>query len=168
MEYKAVGHDLGKTWGWAVIEDWAPDPPVIRFGEETAGNDALTNASAGMIYHSYRTWLLDFLDKEAPTVLCYESVRFTRGVSYIEGQKGILLAELEEREIPYFGLPVGTLKKWGAGHGKAKKPQVIQAVRDRWQEDGFLQVKPWDQRWRLTDNMADALWCAHRAWVTWG
>ena len=141
-------------------------PPGVRFGEESAGNDALTNASAGMIYHTYWNWLVEFLDKEEPTVVCYESVRFTRGVSYIEGQKGILLARLEEREIPYFGLPIGTLKKWGAGTGKATKEQVMRAVMDRWDADGgFEQRKPWDGRKKLTDNMADALWCAHRAWV---
>ena len=165
MGFKAVGQDLGKTWGWSIIHDLGGPAPTIIWGEESAGNDATTNASSGMIYHTYQVWLRGFLDREEPDLLVYESVRFTRGVSYIEGQKGILLAELEARGIPYYGLPIGTLKKWAAGHGKAKKYHVMSAVTWLWQ-DTFLQPKPWDMRKKLTDNMADALWCAHHGWAT--
>jgi len=167
VEFKAAGLDLGKTWGWAVMNR-DTDYPLIRWGEESAGNDATSNASSGMIYHTYRTWLREFLDKIQPDLLVYESVRFTRGVSYIEGQKGILLAELEGRGIPYYGLPIGTLKKYATGHGKAKKYHVMSVVAWRWnRKSGFAQARPWDQRKKLTDNMADALWCAHHGWTTW-
>jgi hypothetical protein len=166
MKLKVAGQDLGKTWGWALLALTRGGTPDIGFGEESAGNDALTNASAGMIYHTYRNWLRGFLDREEPNLLVYESVRFTRGQSYIEGQKGILLAELEDRGIPYYGLPIGTLKKWAAGHGKAKKYHVMASVEWRWQRHGgFRQPRPWDKRKRLTDNMADALWAAHHGWV---
>jgi len=165
--YKVVGQDLGKTWGWATIESSIDARPIVSFGEETAGNDALANASAGMIYHTYATWLRDFLDQEEPDLLVYESVRFTRGVSYIEGQKGILLDELERRSIPYYGLPIGTLKKHAAGHGKAKKFHVMSAAAWRWHRgSGFGQARQWDQRKKLTDNMADALWAAHHGYVS--
>jgi len=166
MDLRIFGQDLGKCWGWATILQSDSDAiPEIDFGEEEAGNDALTNASAGMIYYTYRRWLQGFLEDVHPTLAVYESVRFTRGMSYIEGQKGILLSELELRGIPYYGLPIGTLKKWATGSGKADKKEVMRAVRDRW-GPGFSQLGPWDNRKKLTDNMADALWCAHHGWST--
>jgi Holliday junction resolvasome RuvABC endonuclease subunit len=158
-----LGIDLGKTWGWATFDGTEPE---IRFGEESAGNDALVNSSAGMIYHTFQRWLWAKLTTYRPSLVVYESVRFTRGMSYIEGQKGVLLAALEDRSIEYYGLPIGTLKKWGAGTGKATKAQVMEAVKDRWTDpDGFGQSRPWDNRTKLTDNIADALWCAHHGWT---
>lgn len=168
MECKILGVDLGKKWGWAVIEQDADRRPLVRFGEETLTNDALLNASAGMVYHGFQTWLKLILLQEMPSLVVYESVRFTRGMSYIEGQKGILLAELEGLGVEFYGLPIGTLKKWAAGTGKATKTQVMQAVVDRWMEpDGFNQDAPWDGRRKLTDNIADALWCAQHGWWRW-
>ena len=132
------------------------------------GSDAVNNASSGMIYYTFSLWLRSFLDTEKPSLLVFESVRFHRGVTYIDGQKGILLAMLEARETPYYGLPIKTLKQWGGGTGMANKGQMIQAVKDRWDDPaGFAQDKKWRKGKSLTSDMADALWCAHHGWVAW-
>lgn len=47
---------------------------------------------------------------------------------------GILLRmKLHERNIPWYVCPPTTLKKWVAGKGTAKKPEMAIAVKDRWQ-----------------------------------
>lgn len=168
---KVIGLDLGKTWGWSLIQDRIPGTgmgPMVEFGEETIGDDPLRNASSGMVYHTFQRWLRKFLDRNWPKCLCFESVRFTRGFSYVDGQKGILLAELEAREIEYYGVPIAQLKKWATGSGRASKDDVVAAIRNQWTAKlpaGFGQ-ESWDGRWKLTDNMADAMWAGHHAYVT--
>ena len=50
----------------------------------------------------------------------------------------------EEHEVPYEGVPVGTLKRYATGRGNADKAKMIEAIRAR----GYL---PAD------DNEADAI-----------
>jgi Holliday junction resolvasome RuvABC endonuclease subunit len=57
---------------------------------------------------------------------------------------GHLIAWCEERNIPYLGVPVGTIKKDATGKGNAGKELMIEAAKAK----GHI---PWD------DNEADAI-----------
>lgn len=100
----------------------------------------------GMRYLRFREWLRSF-ESFSPQRVVYEEVRRHAGTDAAHVYGG-LLATLaswcEEGQIPYEGVPVGTIKKHITGKGNAGKEAVMAAVEGR----GY---KPAD------DNEADAL-----------
>lgn len=151
---KVLGLDLGKTWGWCVIE-YDPEEGVrsAETGEETVPDSVDRLGSRGAIYLFFKRWLEGKVAEVAPDFVAFEAIRHNRGFSYIPGQTAHLTAHLEEREVPYAGFGLTTLKKRGTGHGRAKKGQMIEAAKEAWPGG-------WDNRSNLTDNQADAFWAA--------
>lgn len=83
----------------------------------------------------------------------FEEVRSHAGVDAAHAYGGFLAhptAWCEHMNIPYQGVPVGTINKHATGKGNAKKLHVMAAMLAR----GFM---PAD------DNEADALTLLHRA-----
>lgn len=77
----------------------------------------------------------------------FEEVRKHIGVDAAHcygGFKAVLTTYCQEKNIPYSGVPVGTIKKSICGNGGAKKDKVIEAVQN-------LGYNPVD------DNEADAI-----------
>ena len=137
-----VALDLGQRTGWAVR---APDG-VITSG--TAEFRPGRFESGGMPYLRFRAWLWD-LDGTAGGVgaVYFEEVVAHRGVAASHAYGGFLThltAWADTRQIPYAGVPVGTIKRHITGRGNADKAAVIAAVRR-------LGFDPED------DNEADAL-----------
>lgn len=134
--------DLGQTTGWAVR---TPDG-VITSG--TAEFKPGRFQSVGMTYLRFRGWLEEIRDTAGGVgAIWFEEVVAHRGVaaSHAYGAfLGHLTAWAEAREIPYAGVPVGTIKRHVTGRGNADKAAVIAAVRR-------LGFNPAD------DNEADAL-----------
>jgi Holliday junction resolvasome RuvABC endonuclease subunit len=142
--------DLGSMTGWALrtsggqIVSGTQDFRPRRF------------EGGGMRYLRFTDWLTETarlargIDR-----IAYEEVRRHIGTdaSHVYGGfLGTLGTWCEQREIPYEGVPVGTIKRFITGRGNADKQAVIEAVRCR----GF---QPKD------DNEADAiailLWAIH-------
>jgi len=102
----------------------------------------------GMRYLRFEKWLDEMLDLAgAVRAVYFEEVRGHKGTSAAHiygGLLAVLTKWCEVHEIPYLGVPVGTIKKYATGRGNADKESVIKAVRV-W---GFA---PRD------DNEADAL-----------
>jgi len=69
------------------------------------------------------------------------------------GMMATLTRFCEENQIPYEGIPVGTIKKHIAGKGNASKDDVISAVNFRFGLNHSTPV--------VDDNEADALAIAH-------
>ena len=66
--------------------------------------------------------------------LVYEEVHRHAGTdaSHVYGGfLGTLTAWCEEHEVPYQGIPVGTIKRFITGKGNADKQAVIEAIRAR-------------------------------------
>jgi Holliday junction resolvasome RuvABC endonuclease subunit len=59
----------------------------------------------------------------------------------------ILQAECEAKELPYSGIPVGTIKKRATGKGNASKEEMVAAAKLKWPGEIIVD-----------DNQADALW----------
>nr|WP_052473387.1 hypothetical protein [Paramagnetospirillum magnetotacticum] len=102
----------------------------------------------GMRYLRFRSWLDHLLNsaKEIGSV-CFEEVRRHAGTDAAHLYGGFLAhlsAWCELNDIPYQGVPVGTIKRHATGKGNAGKDAVIAAMRAK----GF---NPED------DNEADAL-----------
>ena len=134
--------DLGQKTGWALKR---PDGRIYS-GTETFKPDRFSGG--GMALLRFRQWLDTLHGTGGPVgMIVFEEVRRHLGTTAAHiygGFLGQLSAWAEFREIPYEGVPVGTIKKFIAGKGNANKEDVIRAVFDR----GFC---PQD------DNEADAL-----------
>lgn len=119
-----LGIDPGTKCGWAVLRD----------GERIASGvwdlAPRRHEGGGMRFLRFRNYLREVLSYEVDAV-GYEEVRRHMGVDAAHIYGGIVAAltsELEEREIPYRGMPVGTVKKAATGKGNAAKFAMIAAA----------------------------------------
>ena len=134
--------DLGTTTGWALRS---------ADGLITSGTLSLKPSrydGGGMRYVRFRAWL-DRLAADAGPIgaIHFEEVRRHAGTDAAHVYGGLLAtltAWAETVEIPYQGVPVGTIKRHATGKGNAPKEAMIAAARAR----GFA---PTD------DNEADAI-----------
>ena len=136
--------DLGTKTGWAVSVD-----DNIVSGVESFKNDRFSGG--GMRYLRFRRWLDEVHRATGFDQVLFEEVRRHAGTDAAHaygGFMGQLTAWCEEKEIPYRGVPVGTIKKFWTGNGQAPKVIMEREAKRR----GF---KPQD------DNEADALALLH-------
>lgn len=134
--------DLGSQTGWAVQTTGSP----IQSG--TVSFRPGRFEGGGMAFLRFKRWLKD-MQKTLGSIdlVCFEEVRAHRGTIAAHvygGFLGQLEAWCEYHEIPYQGVPVGTIKRHVTGQGNAGKAAVMAAVRSR----GY---SPTD------DNEADAI-----------
>jgi Holliday junction resolvasome RuvABC endonuclease subunit len=140
--------DLGTTTGWALR---TPD------GTITSGTQSFRSQrfeGGGMRFLRFKRWLTDIKAcAEGIDSLHFEEVRrhvSTDAAHAYGGFLATLTSWCEHHQIPYQGVPVGTIKKHATGKGNAGKEEVVAAMRGR----GHA---PAD------DNEADALAIVH--WV---
>jgi hypothetical protein len=141
--------DLGSTTGWALRDATG----VITSGVQQFRPNRFEGG--GMAFLRFNHWLSELADSPGPiAAVFFEEVRAHAGTLAAHVYGGFLAhleAWAEFRDVPYQGVPVGTIKRFIAGKGNADKQAVIAAVKAR----GFA---PAD------DNEADAiailLWAA--------
>ena len=107
----------------------------------------------GMRFLRFRRWLKEMIENEKPEVVFYEEVRrhMSTDAAHIHGGLlAIMQSECEAKEIPYQGIPVGTIKKAATGKGNADKNQMVAAATLHWPDQNIKD-----------DNQADALWILH-------
>jgi len=134
--------DLGTTTGWALcyangtVVSGTQDFKPRRF------------EGGGMRYVRFTDWLVELaMSCNGIGRIVFEEVRRHVGTDAAHVYGGFLAtltSWCEEHELPYEGVPVGTIKRHVTGKGNADKAAMIAAVRAR----GF---KPAD------DNEADAI-----------
>ena len=134
--------DLGTTTGWALRSG----DGSINSGAESFRPQRFEGG--GMRYLRFKRRLTELkAHADGIHALYFEEVRRHAGVDAAHAYGGFLatLAEwCEHHQIPYQGVPVGTIKKHATGKGNAGKEGMIAAMRAK----GF---RPAD------DNEADAL-----------
>ena len=132
--------DLGTKTGWALSRNGQ----ICESGVERF--DLQRGESPGMRFLRFRTWLAKLLEWE-PEAVFYERAHHRGGhaTELLVGFQTRVQELAAEREIPYAGVPTGTLKKAMTGKGNASKEDMIEAARTRWG------IEPED------DNHADAL-----------
>jgi len=133
--------DLGTKTGFATHSNGN-----ISIGVANFANDRFSGG--GMRYLKFEKWL-DTLP--VPAQVVFEEVRRHRGTDAAHvygGLMAVLTKWCESKEIPYAGVPVGTIKKSWTGNGSAGKNLMIEECKKR----GF---KPAD------DNEADAIALLH-------
>ena len=140
--------DLGTTTGWALL---ASD------GHITSGSESFRPQrfeGGGMRFLRFKRWLTEIKQScDGIDCLHFEEVRrhvSTDAAHAYGGFLATLTAWCEHHQIPYQGVPVGTIKKHATGKGNAGKEEVIAAIRARGHTPG-------------DDNEADALALLHWA-----
>ena len=140
--------DLGTTTGWALRGS---------DGHITSGSESFRPQrfeGGGMRFLRFKRWLTEIKQScDGIDALHFEEVRrhvSTDAAHAYGGFLATLTAWCEHHQIPYQGVPVGTIKKHATGKGNAGKEDVIAAIRAR----GHTPVD---------DNEADALALLHWA-----
>jgi Holliday junction resolvasome RuvABC endonuclease subunit len=140
--------DLGTTTGWALR---------ARDGDITSGTQSFRPQrfeGGGMRFLRFKRWLTELkAHADGVDALHFEEVRrhvSTDAAHAYGGFLATLTSWCEHHQIPYQGVPVGTIKKHATGRGNAGKEEMIAAMRGR----GHA---PTD------DNEADALAILHWA-----
>ena len=133
--------DLGTNTGWALSQS----------SNITSGSQSFKPGrfeGGGMRYLRFQSWLQEMNSLAGGIeMVCFEEVRRHMGVDAAHAYGGFLSqlsSWCEAEQIPYQGIPVGTIKKHITGKGNASKAQMIKAVE-------ALGFNPVD------DNEADAL-----------
>ena len=134
--------DLGTTTGWALRSiDGLLTSGTVSF--KTGRYDG-----GGMRYLRFGNWLGEMDRLSGPiAAIWFEEVRRHAGTDAAHVYGGLmatLTAWAEKRDVPYEGVPVGTIKRFATGKGNASKDAMVAAARAR----GF---SPAD------DNEADAI-----------
>lgn len=118
--------DLGTTTGWAICsKENAITHGFISFKPQRF-------EGGGMRFLRFKRWLSEMKSLTSDVHAVYfEEVRRHAGVDAAHVYGG-LLATLttwcEHHNIPYQGVPVGTIKKHATGKGNASKEQIIEAM----------------------------------------
>lgn len=140
--------DLGTQTGWALRQ---PDG-VIASGSETFKPGRFEGG--GMRFLRFKRWLTEIKQStDGLDAVYFEEVRRHASVDAAHAYGGFmahLTAWCEHHQIPYQGVPVGTIKKHATGKGNAGKEDMVAAMRAK----GFQPVD---------DNEADALALLHWA-----
>ena len=143
--------DLGTTTGWAL----RPPEGLIAHGFVSFKSQRFEGG--GMRYLRFRRWLADLKATTGSVQglggVYFEEVRRHLGVDAAHVYGGLLAtltAWCEHHQIPYQGVPVGTIKRHATGKGNASKADVVAAMR--------AQGHP-----VTDDNEADALALLHWA-----
>jgi len=121
--------DLGTTTGWAL---------QAQGGDITSGSQPFKPQrfeGGGMRFLRFKRWLTDVKHcADGIDRVVFEEVRRHAGVDAAHAYGGFmahLTAWCEHHEIPYLGVPVGTIKRHATGKGNAAKTDVIAAMRTR-------------------------------------
>lgn len=140
--------DLGTTTGWALRGS---------DGNVTSGSESFRPQrfeGGGMRFLRFKRWLTELKAvADGIDALHFEEVRrhvSTDAAHVYGGFLATLTAWCEHHQIPYQGVPVGTIKKHATGKGNAGKDEVVASVRARGHTPG-------------DDNEADALALLHWA-----
>ena len=119
--------DLGSTTGWALRNS------RCRILHGTAEFRPTRFEGGGMRYLRFGKWLDQTLEVTAGIDAVYvEEVRRHVGTDAAHVYGGLmatLTAWCEHHNLPYQGVPVGTIKKHATGKGNASKDEVIQSMR---------------------------------------
>lgn len=134
--------DLGTQTGWALMGRDAS----ITSGAESFKPQRFEGG--GMRYLRFKRWLTEVKQcADGIDLVVLEEVRRHAGVDAAHAYGGFLAtltAWCEHHQIPYQGVPVGTIKKHATGKGNAGKAEMIAAAKVR----GFNPID---------DNESDAL-----------
>jgi hypothetical protein len=118
--------DLGTTFGWALQPI---NGPIAHGWKSLKGG---RYEGGGMRYLRFSSWLVEMYSMSGEfSAVYFEEVRrhaSTDAAHVYGGLLATLTAWCESRNIPYAGVPVGTIKKHATGRGNADKAAMVAAM----------------------------------------
>lgn len=117
--------DLGSSTGWALK---SPDMPIC-FGHQRFVPGRFEGG--GMRFLKFKNWLTEMKGPGLGAIY-FEEVRRHLGVDAAHcygGFLAVLTSWCEHHQIPYMGVPVGTIKRHATGKGNADKHAMLLAAR---------------------------------------
>ena len=141
---RVIGLDLGTKTGYA----YTNDNKVSAIHSGVADFSPRRHEGGGMRFLRFRKFLFELVDDPESTIVFYEEVAAHRGVHAAHiygGLLGVLSEWCERNDVPYRGLPVGSIKKHATGKGNASKNDMLARA-----STVFGHVD--------SDDAADALW----------
>ncbi len=126
---KILALDLGTTMGWAFAHDGIVTSGVVNFKNKRF-------EGGGMRFLRFERWLIDLLKNAGGQIdaIYFEEVRRHLGTTAAHLYGGFmagLQAFCEKNNIPYQGVPVGTIKKHASGKGNATKELMIACAHEK-------------------------------------
>lgn len=119
--------DLGTTTGWALKAQG-----FVNGGSKSFKPQRFEGG--GMRYLRFRRWLTEIKSSvDTIEAVYFEEVRRHLGVDAAHAYGGFLAtltAWCEHHQIPYSGVPVGTIKKFATGRGNASKIEMMTKASD--------------------------------------
>ena len=126
MNSTILALDLGTTTGWALRSS----DGTINSGSTSFRPQRFEGG--GMRFLRFKRWLAELKDMTGGIhALYFEEVRrhvSTDAAHAYGGFLATLTAWCEHHQIPYQGVPVGTIKKHATGKGNASKDDVLSAM----------------------------------------
>lgn len=126
MNTTILALDLGTQTGWALAS---------RDGSITSGSQSFKPQrfeGGGMRFLRFKRWLNDIKQcNDGIEQVAFEEVRRHAGVDAAHAYGGFLAhltAWCEHHNIPYQGVPVGTIKRHATGKGNASKGEMVAAA----------------------------------------
>lgn len=148
MTITILALDLGTTTGWALRGS---------DGHITSGSESFRPQrfeGGGMRFLRFKRWLTEIKQScDGIDCLHFEEVRrhvSTDAAHAYGGFLATLTAWCEHHQIPYQGVPVGTIKKHATGKGNASKGEMIGAAVRRWHG-----VRPFRLQFTTTSECCD-------------
>lgn len=121
--------DLGTKTGWSLSTS------NDRIVSGTENFKASRFQSSDRRFFNFKKWLTEIKNKyDGVDVVYYEEVRKHIGVDAAHiygGFKATLTVWCEHHQIPYVGVPVGTIKKHATGKGNSNKQAMIDSARSK-------------------------------------
>ena len=118
--------DLGTTFGWALQPI---NGPIAHGWKSLKGG---RYEGGGMRYLRFSSWLVEMHSMSGEfSAVYFEEVRrhaSTDAAHVYGGLLATLTAWCESRNIPYAGVPVGTIKKHATNKGNANKEAMVAAM----------------------------------------
>jgi crossover junction endodeoxyribonuclease RuvC len=119
--------DLATKTGWALDGSGVLTSGTISFkGGRYEGG--------GMRYLRFGKWLREMIEVGKPDAVYFEEVRrhMSTDAAHVHGGLlAVMQAECEARQLPYAGIPVGTIKKAATGKGNAGKGEMVPIYRPK-------------------------------------
>jgi len=145
MSKTLLAIDPGTHCGWCLsVENMHPMSGVwnLKGGRHEGG---------GMRYVHLLRYLNELEDHTGLIeIVVYEEVRGHKGADAAQIYGGIiatLTAWCEQSNIPYEGIPVGTIKKFATGKGNASKKMMVEAAQAKWPDANITDDNEGDARW---------------------
>ena len=152
-ELTVFGFDLGTKTGYAYTHSGKANAALSGVIDLKPRR----HEGGGMRYVRFRKLLRELMPApgEDEYIVFYEEVASHKGTAAAHiygGLLGVLCEFCESRDIPYRGLPVGTIKKHATGRGNASKSDMIARAHTVFGKPGSMTERI------QSDDQADALW----------